>query len=53
MFPVYIGNFSETPCVKVGFDVRIFRVFLGYNILILVFLGSPGKFCAEMKCWYF
>ena len=23
-------------------------VFLGYNILILVFLRSPGKFCAEI-----
>ena len=22
----FIGNFSETPCVKVGFDVRIFFV---------------------------
>ena len=28
-------------------------VFLRYKILILVFLGSSGKFCAEMKFWYF
>ena len=28
-------------------------VFLGYNILILVFLGSPGKFGAEMKSGIF
>ena len=28
-------------------------VFLGYKILILVFLGSSGKFRAEMNFWYF
>ena len=28
-------------------------VFLGHKILILVFLGSSGKFCAEMKFWNF
>ena len=27
--------------------------FLAYKILILVFLVSSGKFCAEMKFWYF
>ena len=27
--------------------------FLGYKILILVFLGSSGKFCVEIKFWYF
>ena len=27
-------------------------VFLGCKILILVFLGSFGKFCVKMKFWY-
>ena len=36
-----------------GKVIGMLVVFLGYKILILVFLGSSGKFCAEMKFWYF
>ena len=36
-----------------GKVIGMLVVFLGYKILILVFLGSAGKFCAEMKFWYF
>ena len=35
-----------------GKVVGMLVVFLEYKILILVFLGSSGKFCAEMKFWY-
>ena len=36
-----------------GKVIGMLVVFLGYEILILVFLGSSGKFCTEMKFWYF
>ena len=36
-----------------GKVIGMLVVFLGYKILILVFLGSSRKFCAEMKFWYF
>ena len=36
-----------------GKVIGMLVVLLGYKILILVFLGSSGKFCAEMKFWYF
>ena len=29
------------------------RIFQGIKFLIMVFLGSSGKFCTEMKFWYF
>ena len=35
-----------------GKVIGMLVVFLAYKILILVFLGSSGKFCAEMKFWY-
>ena len=36
-----------------GKVIGMLVVFFGHKILILVFLGSSGKFCAEMKFWYF
>ena len=36
-----------------GKVIGMLVIFLGYKILILVFLGSSGKFCREMKFWYF
>ena len=36
-----------------GKVIDMLVVFLGHKILILVFLGSSGKFCAEMKFWCF
>ena len=32
-----------------GKVIGMLVVFLGYKILILVFLGYSGQFCAEMK----
>ena len=43
---------SKTPRGRFHSKVIGSVVFLGYKILILVFLGSSGKFCAEMKFWY-
>ena len=36
-----------------GKVIGMLVVFLGHKILVLVFLGSSAKFCAEMKFWYF
>ena len=36
-----------------GKVIGMLVVFLGYKILILVFLEAFGKFCAEMKFLYF
>ena len=36
-----------------GKVIGMLVVFLGYKILILVFFRVSGKFCAEMKFWYF
>ena len=39
----FFSNFSETPCVKIGFDVRI--SFLWWMRAVLLKMGDPIFFC--------
>ena len=48
-----VANIAPRGLYFHGKVIGMLVVFLGYKILILVFLGSSGKFCAEMNFWYF
>ena len=51
--PTFLSGGGEGALPLDSKVIGMLVVFLGYKILILVFLESQQEVCAEMKFWYF